>query len=86
MTPFDWLRAIAVWSPLPTWGPQHERVFTVDETVAAVGKLLAKNFQPEAFNAATVRLAARQCDTFPNYYWCCRVLEGAGFPRREYRQ
>jgi hypothetical protein len=73
MTPHEWLRAIEVWSPfIVIADPAH----TKEECIEAIGDALARNFPPELFCEATVRVATRHCETFPNYYWCCRVLEG----------
>lgn len=73
MTAYEWLRAVAVWSP---WGVMnYPTVCTEDEAIEAIGEMLSKNFPPEAFCLATVKLVAASCETFPNYYWCCKALE-----------
>ncbi len=76
MTSEEWLRAIAAWSPPAKWegGPTAS---AVEEYIELAAPLLAERFPPEAFCLATAKRAAFLCETFPNYYWCCRVLEGA---------
>ena len=69
MTPAEWLRAVAVWSPRPSphWPPQ-------EQCIAAIADLLAEDFPPEVFCEATVKLMASRCETFPGYGWCYKIL------------
>lgn len=73
ITPAAWLHAVEVWCPFPS--VSWERAWSEEECRTAIAEALARNFPPRAFNAATVKLMAGHCETFPNYYWCNRVLQ-----------
>lgn len=78
-----WLRDVAVWSPfveLSYGGEPVQLAFTRDECIEAIADFLATRFPPEAFCQETVKLMAAASDTFPNYHYCCKVLEPL-FPR-----
>jgi hypothetical protein len=73
MTAYEWLRAVAVWSPYPV--TNYRTFCTEEEAIEAIGEVLSETFPTGAFSEATVKLVANQCETFPNYYWCCKALE-----------
>ena len=74
MTPQEWLRAIEVWSPFPQF--VGASASEQQHCLEFIAEFLGEKYPPELFCEATVRVATRHCETFPNYYWCCRVLEG----------
>lgn len=78
----EWLRAITVWCPFTERPPGTPLCpFPPEVHIRVIAEALAKAFPPEAFNEVTVKLAAQQCETFPNYGRCCHLLRGAGYPR-----
>lgn len=81
MMPKEWLRAVAVWSPFPE--VEYDLAHNEADVVEALAEMLFLFWPPEAFSEETVKLVAKQCETFPNYYWINKVLEGAGFHDRE---
>lgn len=69
MTPAEWLRAIAVWSP-------NVHTFGLEERIPVFVQILGlERFPPDAFCEATVKLIAAKCEMFPCYKEMVEILE-----------